>query len=343
MTGGGAPVAAALVTREEGRRRALLLAIGTLLLLSVGPVFGHHFAEGLEHGLRGEDHLGPLCLIAAHTLLFPVHLVFHFLVFGGVAYALADRAWAAVRVGRTLRRVAWTAPAPGDPLWRAASAVGLDPARVRVAEGLPTPAFTAGWLRPRVHADRSLAGRLRPEELEALLAHEGAHADRRDPLRLSLLRFLALALFWIPALRRLAEDVADEAEVQADDRAARGRPLALASALVSLAGWGRLDRPLDAAVGFASPAALLERRVRRLAGEEPPPHTHVTRRSLAGALLALALVWASSAMMVHPLPTGADHHLLHCEHPGEPAVRHLFCFPQALRVGGDLCPHARRA
>ena len=61
----------------------------------------------------------------------------------------------------------------------------------------------------------------------------------------------------------------------------------------------------------------------------------------AGALLALALVWVSGAIMAHPLPTGADHHLLHCEHPGEFPATHLFCFPQALRVEGDRCPHAR--
>jgi Zn-dependent protease with chaperone function len=342
MRNGGAHVATGLVTREEGRRRALLLGIGLLLLLSVGPVFGHHFASGLEQGLRGLDHLGPLCLIAAHDLLFPVHLVFHALVIGGLAYALFDRVRAAVRVRRTLGSLESAAPAPGDPFWTALTAVDLDPERVRVVQGLPSPAFTVGWLRPRIYVDHSLAERLRPEELEALLAHEGAHVDRRDPLRLSLLRFLALVLFWLPALRRLAEDVADEAEVQADDRAARGRPLALASAIVSLAGWRHPDRDVLHLVGFAQRTDLLDRRVRRLAGEEPPPASHVTRRSIAGALLALTLVWISGTIMAHPLPTGADHHLLHCEHPGEPAASHLFCFPQALRVEGDVCPHARQ-
>ncbi|HEU0299723.1 MAG TPA: M56 family metallopeptidase [Longimicrobium sp.] len=343
MKEGTAAIAAELVTREEGRRRALLLGIGALLLLSVGPVFGHHFASGLEHGLRGQDHLGPLCLIAMHGLLYPVHLAFHALVLGGVVYALYDRLRAAMRVRRTLGRVEAQAPAQGDPFWTAAAAVGLDPGRVRVVRGLPSPAFTVGWLRPRIYADRSLSERLQPKELEALLAHEGAHLDRRDPLRLSLLRFFALVLFWLPALRRLAEDVADEAEVQADDRAARGQPLALASAIVSLAGWRSPDRDVLHLVGFAQRADLLDRRVRRLAGEEPPPSSHVTRRSVAGALLALVLVWVSGAIMAHPLPTGADHHLLHCEHPGESPATHLFCFPQALRVEGDLCPHARRA
>ncbi|HEX2203840.1 MAG TPA: hypothetical protein VHG91_11105, partial [Longimicrobium sp.] len=117
-------VAAALAGREERRRRALLLGVGTLLLLSVGPVFGHHFAEGLEHGLRGRDHLGPLCLIAAHGLLFPVHLLFHLLVVAGLAWALFDRARAALGVRRTLGRVEGSPPAPGDPFHAAARAAG---------------------------------------------------------------------------------------------------------------------------------------------------------------------------------------------------------------------------
>ena len=333
---------AALVTREETRRRVLLLAIATLLVLSVGPVFGHHFATGLEHGLRGRDHLGALCLIALHELLHPVHLLFHVLIIGGGLYALFDRVRAGHRVRAALHPLEAAVPAEGDPFWTAARAVGVDPRHVRVVEGLPTPAFTVGWLRPRIYVAEALSSQLQPAELEALLAHEGAHVARRDPLRLSALRFLALVLFWIPALRRLADDLADEAEVQADDRAARERPLALASAILALAGWRQPSTPPDDTVGFAQRANLLERRIRRLAGEDPPVGSRVTYRSLAGALLALALVLVSGAIMAHPLPTeGADHHLLHCEHPGRSPFTHLFCFPQALRVEGDLCPHAR--
>ncbi|MEW5926052.1 MAG: M56 family metallopeptidase [Gemmatimonadota bacterium] len=335
---------AALVTREEAHRRVLLLGTATLLVLSVGPVFGHHFATGLEHGLRGQDHFGALCLIALHELLQPVHLLFHVLIVAGLLYAVYDRVRAARRVRAALRPLDTAVPVEGDPFWTAAAAVGVDPRRVSVVQGLPTPAFTVGWLRPRIYVAEALAERLQPAELEALLAHEGAHVARRDPLRLSALRFLALVLFWIPALRRLADDLADEAEVQADDRAARERPLALASAILALAGWRQSSPASDDTVGFAQRANLLERRIRRLAGEDPPVGSHVTRRSLAGALLALALVLFSGAIMAHPLPTeGADHHLLHCEHPGRSPFTHLFCFPQALRMEGDLCPHARRA
>jgi Zn-dependent protease with chaperone function len=325
--------------RGEARRRLLLLAVCALLLLSVGPVFGHHFAEGLEHALRGRDHLGALCLIALHEILRPVHLLFHALVMGGLVYAGWDRARAARRMRRVLTALDARVPAPGDAFWEAAVAAGTDPRRVRVVPGLPSPAFTAGWLRPRIYAAESLAERLSGEELAAVLAHEGAHAARRDPLRLSALRFLALTLFWLPALRRLADDVADEAEVRADDRAARGRPLALASAILALAGWRRLPD----GVGFAQRADLLDRRVRRLAGENPPAASHVTRRSLLGAALALALAWTSGAIMAHPLPADdAGHPALHCDHPGLAALTHLFCFPASHGADRGVCPHLRR-
>ncbi|HEX8361207.1 MAG TPA: M56 family metallopeptidase [Longimicrobium sp.] len=325
----------ALVTREEAHRRTLLLGIGALLLLSVSPVFGHHFASGLESALQGRDHVGALCVIALHALLQPVHVFFHVLVVAGLAYASYDRIAAARRVRRALEPLEATVPSAGDEFGRAARAAGVDPARVRVVRGLPNPAFTAGWLSPRVYVAAELGERLSPAELEALLAHEGAHVARRDPLRLSLLRFLALTLFWLPALRRLADDFADEAEIRADDRAARERPLALATALLSLASWAPQG---DLAVGFAQRRSLLDRRIRRLAGEEPPVASHVTRASLVGAILALALVGASGAVMAHPLPEDhAAHPTHHCGHPGESLFEHLFC-----RAGaeGVVCPHA---
>jgi Zn-dependent protease with chaperone function len=331
-----------LVTREEAHRRALLLGIGALLLLSVSPVFGHHFASGLERGLEGRDHIGALCVIALHGLLQPVHVLFHVLVVAGLAYASYDRVRAARRVRRALDLLETHVPAPGDPFWVAATAAGVRPADLRVVPGLPNPAFTVGWLRPRIYVSASLLDRLTPAELEALLAHEGAHVARRDPLRLSVLRFMALTLFWLPALRRLAEDIADEAEIRADDQAGSGRPLALASALLSIASWPSPDE-LGVGVGFAQRQSLLDRRIRRLAGEDPPVASHITRASLIGAILALALVGASGAVMAHPLPEDhAAHPTNHCGHPGESLLRHLFCRWDAP-AGERVCPHARDA
>lgn len=331
------PRAPSLASREDRRRRFLLTGIAGLIVLSVVPIFGHHFAAGLERGLEGMDHIGALCLIALHELLGPVHGAFHVLIAVGAGWALVDRLRAGWRLRHTLSLVDATPPAAGDPFWRAASAAGIDPAHIRVVGGMPNPAFTAGGLRPRIYVAAELAERLEGPELEAVIAHEGAHVARRDPFRLSAIRALALTLFWLPALRRLADDVSDEAEILADDTVARTRSLELASAILKLASWRAGG--VGSAVAFAQRVDLTERRIRRLAGEEPLPASRVTYGSLFAASLALLLVLASGAVVAHPLPEDhLAHPSNHCGHPGESALQHLFC--RWSVAGSGLCPHA---
>lgn len=338
-----------VATREQARRRTLLVSIGALTLLSTSPVFGHHLAHGADRAfLQGTDHIGELCLVALHVLLAPVHGGFHLLLIGGLAFASWDRLRAWQRTRRVLAPLDARVPASGDAFWTAAVDAGIEPRTLHVVEGLPNPAFTVGWRRPRVYVARQLAERLSRAELAAVLAHEGAHVTRRDPLRLSVLRFFALTLFWIPALKRLADDVADEAEVQADDRAAGDEPLVLASAILSVAQWAPRDTLVAGAVGFSS-HDILERRVRRLAGEETTCRSHVTRRSLAAAAAALALVWTSGVVVAHPLPAQALH-VGHaratgvpddCTHHDGPALLHLFCDGISFGAMRHHCPHAR--
>lgn len=354
--------------REQAHRRWVLLAIAGLIILSTSPVFGHHLADRGEVLLGGRDHLFGVCLIALHLLLEPVHFASHLLILGGLAYALWDRgtAWYTLRV--TLRSLESGAPRVSRAFADVALEIPFDPARIRVVEGLPNPAFTAGWFRPRIFLDAGLVELLTRDELAAVLAHESAHAARRDPLRLSLLRFLACMLFFIPALRRLAADAADESEIEADDAAAgttfAKAPLALASAIVRIATeWNPVCEsgaltlgPADGVVGFQR-ADLLDRRVRRLMGEETAVGTHLTRGSLAGAAGVLTLVWLSGLMMAHPLPPGVDdlpvigdasrHGTVapvpravstHCAHHTY-ALTHLFCLGRPLRPARVPCPH----
>jgi Zn-dependent protease with chaperone function len=331
-----------LALREQSRRRVTLVAMSMLLVLSTSPVYVHHiFALGAPQILAGLDHWGALCITALHLLLLPVHRFFHIIILAGVSYAAWDRfsAWRAVRT--TLRLLEQRAITPGERFWRAASAVGLEPRCVRVVVGLPNPAFTVGLLAPRVYLAEELADRLTLGELEAVLAHEGEHVARRDPLRLFLLRLLGCTLFWIPALRRLADDVRDEAEVRADDVAVRGAPLILASAILAISSWRATPPTPRSAVGFHRDD-LLERRVRRLAGEEAPVRSHLTRRSIFGAAVALSLVWTSGVVMAHPLSSHASHVVggLHCQHHGESALKHLFCLGSPLsRTLLTACPH----
>lgn len=98
-------------------------------------------------------------------------------------------------------------------------------------------AFCAGCLRPRIYISTGALALLSRRELEAVLAHERHHRDRRDPLRLLLIRSLADALFFMPALRRLGERYAALAELAADEAAIRGGGAGtLTSALLSFGG-----------------------------------------------------------------------------------------------------------
>ena len=360
-----------LRAREHAHRRGVLVAIGALLVFSMSPVFGHHLASRADALLAGRDHFLHVCLIALHLLLEPVHLAFHALLVAGLVYAIIDRIRAVRAVRGVVGLVEWTTPAPHGAVWCAARNARLAVGDVRVVAGLPNPAFTTGWFTPRVYIAAELVETLSGAQLTAVLAHERAHVIRRDPLRLSALRFLACTLFYLPAMRRLADDVADEAEVAADDFALVGRDATgaaiLASAIVDIAvGWGRPSSrdgllASGALVGFQR-ADLLERRVRRLLGEEAAVGTHVTRRSIAGAGAALAAVWVSGLMMAHPLPAeieaqsgwfgaGAPHeavthsmaHEDHCNHKGALALTHLFCLGWHAHETGSPCPHAMAA
>lgn len=286
--------------------------------------------SAVVEGDLSTHHLGALCRTALEALLAWVHGTLHVLLAVGVLVAAWDR-WAAWRrLRRVLGRLRAYPPRPAGPIWRAARAAHLSVARVRVVAGLENPAFTVGWVRPVVYVAAELAERITPRELRAVLAHEAAHVRRRDPLRLSTLRFLGAVVFWLPALRRLADDLADEVEFQADDAAAGDAPLVLAGALVAVASAWRVPTlaprrwwPPAAleVVGFTTPD-LLERRVLRLAGEPVPACSRLTRWSTTGAVAALALVAASGVATLRPLsaPTRCAQHR-------EAAWTHLWCEP----------------
>ena len=339
---GASAISTPLVRREERHRRRLLLALAALLVLSISPVVGHHLIGTVRWLPASQEHLGIFCLVALHHLLAPVHGAFHLLLLTGLGYALVDRGRAAWRQASIVRVLAVEVPRAESPVSAAGQRVGLTPAQLRVVEGLPNPAFTAGWWRPLVFVASDLPMRLSREELEAVLAHEAAHVRRRDPLRLFLLRFLAAVLFWLPAIRRLAEDLADEAEIAADDAAARFMALPLASAILRMAG-ANVDVP-EPATGFQR-ADLLERRIRRLAGEDARVGTHVSRRSLAAAMAALIAVWVSGVIVLHPLPTPGDAFTApsHCVHPGASLFAHFFCIDSADSRTTAHCPHEQGA
>lgn len=333
------PVPPGLALREQRHRKAVVFSLCLLVLLALSPLFAHHLHGDLGALVLGTDHLGRLCLVALRTLFEPVHGLFHLLLMAGFLYGCWDRYRGWRGADATLALLESVQPVPGDRFWRAARAVGVDPRIIRVVPGLPAPAFTIGWLRPRIYVAHSLADRLDAGQLSMVLAHEGVHAARRDPLRVSLLRFLTCTLFWIPALRRLSEDIVDEIEIQADDQAAAGQPLVLASALLTLARGLRDSAIPQAAVGFQR-RCLLERRVRRLLGQEVPLRSRLTRRSLAGAIATLALLFLSGFAAAQPHPgEDAAWHAEHCEGHSESVLAHLFCRAGITCGSAEWCRH----
>ncbi|BAS26895.1 M56 family metallopeptidase [Limnochorda pilosa] len=135
-------------------------------------------------------------------------------------------------------------------------------------------------------------------EFEAVVAHELAHAERRDPLRIWLLGLLRSLLGWHPLARRALDHLALEIELEADRQAAswlddrRAYALALArwadqaeAAARSGAGARLAGRPrtllirlrvlLDPTspaphLSLPRPLAALDRRSRRGPGRELP-------------------------------------------------------------------------
>ena len=114
---------------------------------------------------------------------------------------------------------------------RASAIVELGGVAVRVIADDRPCAFCHGLLRPRIYVSTGTVAGLRRAQLEAVLAHERHHAQRRDPLRLALARVLGAALFFLPALPALLERYAVAADLAADEAALRN-----GQAVSSLAG-----------------------------------------------------------------------------------------------------------
>ena len=328
-------IASRLPCRRVAHERMLLVGIALLLLLGTVPVFAHHLPVPGIDALGAVETIGAFCMVALHLLLAPVHGFVHLVLGAGLAYAAFDRARASLRLTRGLRLLDLRATSPGSRIFAAAVDAGVNPSRVVVASQTGNAAFTFGTFQPKVCVGGQLAARLTDEELRCVLAHEAYHVRRRDPLRLSVLRFLGLTLFWIPALRRMAADVAIDAELEADQAGAGERPLIMASALVKAA-----QERTTLHLSMAAPLIrddLLVVRVRRLTGDSPSVPSRVNARAFLGATAALCVVWLSGAVMAHPLDA-TDGIGPECLHHSGWAASHLFCTHYV--AGGKPCPHS---
>jgi Peptidase family M48 len=180
------------------------------------------------------------------------------------------------------------------PVLRVVRVAGRD---VHVVAGSVPLAFCAGLVRPRVYLSEACFAVLGERELAAVVAHEGHHADRRDPLRVLVARAIGDAY----ALRSLAGREQAVAELSADAAAVeRGGVAPLASALLA----------------FES-AGIAPERVDRLAGAGPANEVPRALTFLAATVLVALLVALVAALAL----------------PGEPRV----CLPLASAPGILAC------
>ncbi len=160
------------------------------------------------------------------------------------------------------------------------------PYRVRLscAPGIAAPLTMGLWRAEICLPPRALRG-LQRDEIRAVLAHELAHAVRRDTAWLCLCRMLEIVFFFQPLNRFARRHLQEDVEALCDDWAVvhTGECVPLASSLTEIAGWivnehRRLPAPAMVVHGSA-----LSQRVRRLLDEERAPIVVRGRLALTAA------------------------------------------------------------
>ena len=148
-----------------------------------------------------------------------------------------------------------------------------------------------GLWRPHIVLSAGLIAALSSTEIGAVLGHEWGHVNRRDPLRLALLRFWSEVLWFLPIVRALAQESARIMEDAADDVAVAltNQPLDLAAALVKTAQAQASPRwSLVPALGGEHMVTERVERLLEIVPARPRPRHH--RAWASSALVAAGLL-----------------------------------------------------
>jgi len=259
----------------EGRAKLLTLLAGLPWILALGTLLLAFFPSFITIPGLIEDHCLPhdhhphLCL--RHGLWAPSGEAWIILAGLGLAggafwFRFMRRFLDGQRQVRTLLRFA-----------KEAGEFHLLPSRRALA-------FSAGLLHPRTLLSSIVITSLAEEDLKVVLAHETAHAQRRDTLRRVVVEALLMA---VPrrVQRWLLEDLSLACE-EACDRAAlpmAGSPERMAEVLLRVQRLGIVaPEGLPGATGSQLPS-----RVRALLGEAYPPAPAWTRLLWLSPLLLL--------------------------------------------------------
>ena len=183
--------------------------------------------------------------------------------FCGIFATMQVRALAARRSMRAHLRLLGSR----DPLWDVVEIDHAQPVVYCVPGRIQVPRWFRSSARGRmgeVVVSRAAREALTVTELQGVLAHERAHLRARHDLAICAARALERTFFGRGVFTVAAAQIAELAEMQADDAAGQGRRRDLASALLRLSG---AVTPAGALGAGGSTAAL---RVRRLAQPAAP-------------------------------------------------------------------------
>jgi hypothetical protein len=170
--------------------------------------------------------------------------------------------------------------------------------RVDLIDSTDLYSFAYGILSRRVAISTGLLDAVSSIELDAILEHERYHVANHDPSKIVLVRTLARALFFLPALTDLRTRYSSARELAADRRAVEryGR-FPIASALHKVLSGPQWATPGPAAAMGGSD--FLDERVAQLeTGDEPPARRLSLRTSVLSFLGAGVLAWSFAASIV---------------------------------------------
>ncbi len=265
------------IRAPDTRLRFWLLAAG--LPLTATPLYwwlapwrqGEHFRD--DWSLFSASHLSPL---AFHGVALS-SAVWLLLALAGAALFLRDAIPFALDLvhGRVARHALSEAPVSViGAANRAAAALGIAVPRLTVLPSQHPILMCRGLCRPVIVVSIGLGQMLAPEELEAGMAHEMAHAKHRDPVLGWGLMAMRGLCFFNPAVQLAARAAALEIERRADQAAARiaASPDAVVQSLRKLSGMdGARPFPLEARTWQGFRLAAIEARCQALLHEERVP------------------------------------------------------------------------
>lgn len=237
---------------EKRSRRMLVFVFLTASFLYVQMAL---FVVQFVFHVRMSANVFDFCLEMLHLIGFPVRVNAILFLFGttmAISLAAAVReAVAAYRwnkAERLLGRADWTR--------EIGERCGLGPRELTIIEHPDAVAMTLGFARPRIVLSTGLIGALGENELQAVVAHEKCHLDRRHPLAVFGLSVVGIAFWYIPIYRWMIAKYKVLIELTADRYAVQsaGGAASLGGALLVLLKRGQAASSVLSNVSFADRA-----------------------------------------------------------------------------------------